>query len=290
MTTPPGTSAELLGYERHGSVALLTLNRPDKLNAINLAMQGALDRALTVAAADATVRAIVVNGAGRAFSAGFDLDMELGHGATPDASAVRRALENDFRLIMRFWDSPKVTLAAVHGYCLGGALELALACDLTLASEECLFGAPEVRFGSGIVAMLLPWLAGPKRAKYLLLSGEDRVSAAEALAAGMVNRVVPTGRVLEETLALAQRVAGNDLQAVTLTKQAINRSLDAAGMREALRQALEINITIETSETAESREFNAILARDGARAAIAWRSARAAAPAGAGSAPGREQS
>jgi enoyl-CoA hydratase len=112
----------------------------------------------------------------------------------------------------------------------------------------------------------------------LLLSGDDRVSAAEALAAGMVNRVVPSGRVLEETLALAQRVAGNDLQAVTLTKQAINRSLDAAGMRAALRQALEINITIETSETAESREFNAILARDGARAAIAWRSARAGAP------------
>ena len=147
MTTPPGTGAELLSCERHGSVALLTLNRPDKLNAINIAMQGALDRALTVAEADATVRAIVVNGAGRAFSAGFDLDMELGNSATPDASAVRRALENDFRLIMRFWDSPKVTLAAVHGYCLGGALELALACDLTIASEECLFGAPEVRFG-----------------------------------------------------------------------------------------------------------------------------------------------
>ena len=135
MTTPPGTGAELLSYERHGSVALLTLNRPDKLNAINVAMQGALDRALTQAETDATVRAIVVNGAGRAFSAGFDLDMELGNSATPDASAVRRALENDFRLIMRFWDSPKVTLAAVHGYCLGGALELALACDLTIASD-----------------------------------------------------------------------------------------------------------------------------------------------------------
>lgn len=283
MSTTPAVGAELLRYERQGSIALLTLNRPDKLNAINVAMLAALERALDQAEADAAVRAIVVNGAGRAFSAGFDLDMELAGGTTPDAAAVRHALENDFRVIMRFWDSPKVTLAAVHGYCLGGALELALACDLTFASEECRFGAPEVRFGSGIVALLLPWIAGPRRAKQWLLSGDDRVSSAEALAAGVVNRVVPTGRVLEETLAQAQRIASNDLQAVTLTKQAINRSLDAAGLRAALRQALDINITLETSESAEAREFNAILARDGARAAIAWRSARAGAP-------GKEQS
>ena len=78
-------------------------------------------------------------------------------------------------------------------------------------------------------------------------------------------------------LMIAQRIAANDLQAVALTKQAINRSLDAAGMREALRQALELNITIETNETAESREFNAILRREGAKAAIAWRGARAGA-------------
>ena len=118
------------------------------------------------------MRAIVLHGAGRAFSAGFDLDMEVDTSAgKPDPEAVRRALRNDFDIIMRFWDSPKPTLAAVHGYCLGSAMELALACDLTISSEECLFGAPEVRFGSGIVAMLAPWLAGPKRAKYLLLVG-----------------------------------------------------------------------------------------------------------------------
>ena len=133
-------------------------------------------------------------GAGRAFSAGFDLDMEVDTSAgAPDPAAVRRALRNDFDIIMRFWDSPKPTIAAVHGYCLGSAMELALACDLTVASEECFFGAPEVRFGSGIVAMLAPWLAGPKRAKYLLLSGDDQVSARDAHEMGLVNRVVPTG-------------------------------------------------------------------------------------------------
>ena len=265
----------LVRSERRGAIALLTLNRPDKLNAVNGEMIRELDRALDAAEADDAVRAIVLAGAGRAFSAGFDLDM--GVGESPDAGSVRRALENDFRIIMRFWDSPKVTIAAVHGYCLGSSMELALACDLTLAADDCRFGMPEVKFGSGIVTMLLPWLAGPKQARYLLLSADDRVTAAEVQAMGLVNRVMPAAALLDEALALANRIAANDANAVKLTKQAINRSLDAAGFRAALAQALDTDVKIETSETAESREFNAILRRDGARAAIAWRSARAAA-------------
>lgn len=261
--------------ERRGAVALLTLNRPDKLNAINVPVIEALDAALDAAEAEEAVRVIVIAGAGRAFSAGFDLDIGLGEGR-PDPADVRRALENDFRVIMRFWDSPKPTIAAVHGYCLGSAMELALACDLTIAAEDCRFGEPEVKFGSGIVALLLPWLAGPKAAKYLLLTGEDRVSAAEAQAMGLVNRVVPAADLLEEALALAGRIAANDRQAVRMTKQAINRSLDIGGMRQALLAALDIDVTIETNETAETREFNEILKRDGARAAIAWRAGRCA--------------
>lgn len=261
--------------ERRGAVALLTLNRPDKLNAINVPVIEALDAALDAAEVDDAVRAIVVAGAGRAFSAGFDLDMGVGEN-TPDPADVRRALENDFRIIMRFWDCPKPTLAAVHGYCLGSAMELALACDLTVAAEDCRFGEPEVKFGSGIVALLLPWLAGPKAAKYLLLTGEDRASAAEMRAMGLVNRVVPAASLLDEAIALAARIAANDAQAVRLTKQAINRSLDIGGMRQALLAALETDVVIETNETAESREFNAILKRDGAKVAIAWRAGRRA--------------
>jgi enoyl-CoA hydratase len=260
---------------RREAVALLTLNRPDKLNAINGPVIEALDAALDAAEADEAVRAIVVAGAGRAFSAGFDLDMGMGEGK-PDPADVRRALENDFRIILRFWDSPKPTIAAVHGYCLGSALELALACDLTVAAEDCRFGEPEVKFGSGIVALLLPWLAGPKAAKYLLLTGEDRATAAEMQAMGLVNRVVPAAALLDEAIALAKRVASNDAQAVRLTKQAINRSLDIGGMRQALLAALETDVVIETNETAESRAFTEILKKDGAKAAIAWRAGRRA--------------
>jgi enoyl-CoA hydratase len=267
--------AVMIQSEHRDGLAVLTLNRPDKLNAINRPMIEALDRALDAAEADDSVRVIIVVGAGRAFSAGFDLDMGVGDGR-PDPAEVRRALENDFRIIMRFWDCQKVTIAAAHGYCLGSAMELAVACDLTLASDDCRFGMPEVRFGSGIVTMLMPWLAGPKQARYLLLSGDDRVSAQEVRDMGLVNRVVPAAELFEEAFALGRRIAANDTLAVRLTKQAINRSLDLAGLREALAQALETDVKIETSETAESREFNAILKKEGAKAAVAWRSAQAA--------------
>ena len=268
-------SAALVQYERRGAIAVLTLNRPDKLNAINAAMIDELGRALDAAEADDGVRVIVVAGAGKAFSAGFDLDMETGAGA-PDPAAIRRALHNDLRIIMRFWDSPKVTLAAVHRYCLGSAMELAVACDLTLAADDCLFGAPEVRFGSGIVALLLPWLVGPKQAKRMLLTGDDRVSASDALGMGLVSSVVAADRLMDEALAVAQRIASNDPLAVKLTKQALNRSLDIGGLRAALAQALEIDVLIESTDSPEKREFEAVLKRDGAKAALAWRAARAA--------------
>jgi len=268
-------SAPLVQYERRGAIAVLTLNRPDKLNAINAAMIDELSRAIDTAEADEAVRVIVLAGAGKAFSAGFDLDMETGDGA-PDPAAIRRALHNDLRIIMRFWDSPKVTLAAVHRYCLGSAMELAVACDLTLAADDCLFGAPEVRFGSGIVALLLPWLVGPKQAKRMLLTGDDRVSASDALGMGLISGVVAADRLMDEALALAQRVASNDPLAVKLTKQALNRSLDIAGLRAALAQALEIDVLIESTDSPEKREFEAVLKRDGAKAALAWRAARAA--------------
>ena len=268
-------SASLVQYQRRGAIAILTLNRPDKLNAINAAMIDELGRALDAAETDDAVRVIVVAGAGKAFSAGFDLDMETGAGA-PDPAAIRRALHNDLRIIMRFWDSPKVTLAAVHRYCLGSAMELAVACDLTLAADDCLFGAPEVRFGSGIVALLLPWLVGPKQAKRMLLTGDDRVSASDALGMGLISGVVAADRLMDEALAVAQRIASNDPLAVKLTKQALNRSLDIAGLRAALAQALEIDVLIESTDSPEKREFEAVLKRDGAKAALAWRAARAA--------------
>ena len=96
---------------------------------------------------------------------------------------------------MRFWHCKKPTIAAVQGYCLAGGCELALACDITIAAEDAVFGEPELKFGAGIVVMILPWLVGPKRAKEIILTGADRIPAAEAARIGLVNRVVPPDQV-----------------------------------------------------------------------------------------------
>jgi len=267
-------SFEVIQYETDGSLALLSLNRPEKLNAINQKMVAELNRALDLAEADESVRAIVLDGQVRAFSAGFDLDLPDDGADEIDMGALRKELEDDFNIIMRFWESPKTTIAAVHGYCLGSAMEMAVACDITVAAEGCRFGAPEVRFGSGIVALLLPWFIGPKRAKELLLTGDDKVSAEQAREYGLVNRVVPVDNLQSVARDIAAQIARNDELAVRTTKQAINRSCDIAGMREALLQALELDIMVEATETDESREFNRILREEGTRAAIAWRDAR----------------
>ena len=149
---------ETLIYKRHGAVGVITLNRPEKLNAVTDLMIDELNAVLNHLEATDAVRVVMLHGSGRAFSAGFDLE---GGTASGDIAFKRKVLQKDFDIIMRFWDCPKPTIAAIHGHCLGGALEMALACDLTIADEGCRLGEPELKFGSGSVALLLPWITGP---------------------------------------------------------------------------------------------------------------------------------
>lgn len=241
-----------VSFREQGTVAVLSLDRPDKLNAINAGMIGELHDALDRAEASDTVRVILLRGEGRAFSAGFDMEVDAPPEADPEAF-WQEELQNDFNIIMRFWDSPKVTIAAVHGYCLGSAMEMALACDLTMASDDCRFGIPEVGFGSGIVAMLLPWLAPAKLAKEILLTADKHLPAARLEALGLVNRVVPADQLLDAAMALAEQVAGNDRNALRLTKQAINESYRIMGMPEALARSLELDVEIEAAATRAQR-------------------------------------
>ncbi len=262
----------LVTLDVSGSVAFITLNRPDKLNAVNGAMREELEQALDTAEADEHARAIVLRGEGRAFSAGFDLDAPAFDGGS--AAAVREELMRDFNLIMRFWDCRKPTVAAVHGYCLGSSMEISAVCDITVAAEGCRFGAPEVRYGSGIVCLVLPWIVGLKNAKELLLTGAD-IDANRALSIGLVNRVVPPDRLRSAAEEIAQEIAANDAEAVRLTREAINRGFETAGLRRALAQALEYDIRIETTETPESAGFRKVMEADGVKAALAWRAAQA---------------
>ena len=263
-----------LTVEIDDRIAVLTFNRPKVLNAFDGELVSETTAALASLAADDRVAAIVVRGAGRAFSAGFDLKAGAATAGQRGIAEWRAMLEADFDFIMGFWHCPKPTIAAVHGYCIGGAFELSLACDVTVAAQSTKFGAPEVKFGSGAVALLLPWVAGPKAAKELLLTGDDRLSADRALALGIVNHVTADGEEMAMALALARSMATAAPNAVRLTKLAINRSFDAMGLRAALASALELDIHIEAAGGAERAEFDRIRREQGLQAALAWRDAR----------------
>jgi enoyl-CoA hydratase len=265
---------ETVRFERRDDrIAVITLNRPERLNAISRRMIAEVTKALDVVEADPDLRVVVVHGAGRAFCSGFDLKDDAA--AQPSGVATwRRLLQQDFDFLIRFWDLSKPTIAAVHGYCLAGGCELAMACDITIAAENAVFGEPELRFGSVITALMMPWLIGPKRTKELLLTGQDRIPAAWAEKIGLINRTVPNADYLDEAMAVAVQIARVDPDAVAMTKQSINRTFETMGLREALRANLDIAVQIENLETPERKEFQEITRREGLKAAIAWRDAR----------------
>jgi enoyl-CoA hydratase len=260
-------------YETKGPIGILTLNRPDRLNAIDQEMVGEVFDLFDRIEADENVRAVVVTGAGRAFSAGFDLKAAFDR-PWGTVETVTYYLKRDLDFIMRFWNCPKPTIAAVKGYAIAGACELAIACDITVAAEGTRFGEPELRFGSGIIALIMPWLTGPKKAKEWILTGNDTIDAAEALEWGLVNHVVPEGKEMVKALQIARQIAVNDPVKVAMTKRAINRTYEIMGMREALETGLDTDIQIESLETPEGKEFKKISREQGLKAALAWRDDR----------------
>jgi enoyl-CoA hydratase len=262
-----------IAVEMIGPVARLTLNRPERANALNAIMLGEIGSALDEIERDAGLRALIVRGAGAAFSSGFDLNEQMER-SPKGVEQWRPILRHDFDTIMRFWHFPLPTIATVRGPCLAGACELALACDITIAADDAFFGEPELKFGAGIVAMLLPWIAGPKIAKEIILLGEDRIPAARAREIGMVNRVVSVGELEQAGLAIANHIAAIDPNLVKATKRAINQAFEAQNMLEALEEALAIDLAIEGAGSPDKIQFMELARRDGLKAALAWRDAR----------------
>jgi enoyl-CoA hydratase len=266
-------SRQYIKVEIEGPVASLIFNRPDVLNAFHNEAMGEIMVALRELGADERVRAILVRGEGRAFSAGFDMKASAGR----DMSTIDRVqaqMELQFDFIMSFWDCPKPTIALVHGFCMAGAFEVALGCDITIAAEGARFGEPEVRFGTGIVAMLLPWAVLPKHAKEMLLTGTDKMDAARAHAIGIVNHVVPQDRLIAFGRTMAMDIAAAAGPSVFFTKRAMNRTYEIMGMRDALKASLDIDIILNATPSAEKTEFQRIRKEVGLKAALAWRDAR----------------
>jgi enoyl-CoA hydratase len=245
----------------------LTLNRPSKLNAINIELRDALTAAIGDATADERVRVIAIAGAGRAFCAGYDLS----EAAPETAWDWRDVLARDVEATLAIWSCPKPVIAQVHGYVLAGGLELAMACDLIVAADDAQLGEPEIRFGSAPVTLLMPFLIGQKRTRELLMTG-DLIDATEAERIGLVNRVVPAEGLVAAVDALAEKLARVPPDVMAPTKLMLNRAMDAAGFAAAVGMGLDLQSFVNMSETA--REFDAIVRREGLKAALAWRDRR----------------
>jgi len=273
MSTDANEDGPVRLAEDLGPVRRLTLNRPASLNALSGELMNALDETFAAAADDDEVRVVILRGAGRAFCAGYDLKQDAQEG-TKDAAEWHRELDRDTRRLLRILELPKPVIASVHSYCLAGGTDLMLACDLAVASDDALFGYVDIRFGSGIVSMLLPWVVGVRAAKELILTGEDRVPAAEALRIGLVNRVVPRGELDDATMALADEIAKNEPFVVRTMKASINRMWQIAGLRAALDANTELDVMIETANLPARDEFRRITQEEGLKAAIAWRDSR----------------
>jgi long-chain acyl-CoA synthetase len=269
----PMNKYESIRVTRDGHVALLELHRTDRINALGKSMLLEINEAMDALEADPEVRAIVLCGAGRGFSSGFDLKEQMAR--NPQGATVwREILDLDFSTTMRFWDCAKPTVAAIHGPCMAGAFEMALACDISVCSRDAIFGEPELKFGAGIVTLLLPWMVGPKAAKDILLTGDDSVNAERALALGIVSRVVEPGEHLSTALRIARHIAVIDPDLVRDTKRALNRTYEIQGMRAALDTALDIDHAIESAGSPDKKRFMELAREQGLKAALAWRDAR----------------
>jgi enoyl-CoA hydratase/carnithine racemase len=218
---------EAVLFDRQETIGVLTLNRPEALNALTAAMLDRIGEVLAEVATGGEVRALILAAAGeKAFCVGADLkaraqEYETEDDVDPLAEAVRRVFGRLERL-------ERPVLAAVHGYCLGGGLELALTCDLRVAADSAQLGFPEAKVGSMPGAggtQRLTRLIGPSRAKELMFAAE-RIDAAEALRLGLVNRVVPAASLREETIAYAARIAEKAPLSLRKIKEAVNTALE----------------------------------------------------------------
>jgi enoyl-CoA hydratase len=211
---------ETVIYEKKDQVAVVTLNRPKVLNAMNKQLWLDLREAFLAARADDEVRVVILTGQGRAFSTGADLkdsrDRTLGQ-----YRDYLNHLQEMSRLILRF---EKPTIAAVNGYALGSGYELALACDLRIAAEGARFGSPEAKVSSSVTGgamRLLPLLVGPGKAKELLFTSET-IDGREALRIGLVNQVVADDRLMPAALEMARKIVPNSAFSIRLIKKGVD--------------------------------------------------------------------
>lgn len=235
-------SYETVIYEKvEDKICRLTLNRPEKLNALSQKLLGELESVMDEFERDADASVLIIRGAGRAFCAGYDLQGTQQPGSGFTVTNDRIGLHRTIQRWQRLWSLSKPTIAQVHGYCLAGATELIGHCDIVFASEDALFGHPAGR-SLGILPTLSMWpvLMGPRKTKEYFFTG-DLMSAQEALDWHLINRVFSSDQLESETLAYARRVAMVPAELLMLHKAAVNRYLDIIGIRAAEQSSADLD-------------------------------------------------
>jgi enoyl-CoA hydratase/carnithine racemase len=264
----------LVLYDTDHKVGFVTLNRPEKLNALSMDLRRELAAALTRADEDTATSVVVLRGAGRSFCSGYDLG---GGGSNEawrnDALKFHQRLSASLALELMPWYMRKPVIASVQGHALGAGCELAMFCDITIAADDAKFGEPETRHSQAGPGFVMPWIIGFKKARELLYLG-DMIDAKTALDLGMVNRVVPRDDLAAATLKFARRMALVAPEALAATKLAINRGADAAGFRNAMQAGIDVVAPLYAATTEVGAEFRERARKDGLPAALKWRKAQ----------------
>ena len=267
---------EVIIYEVERGRARITLNRPEKLNALSIQLQEELNHALWEADNDNRVHTVILRGAGRAFSAGYDLtprpiaerdpDDHTRDGRSFDDDAWR--MEQGQRLRMAIFDMHKPVIAQIHGYCVAGGTDVALLCDMIIAADDTLIGFPPARAQGALPNNMWLYNVGPQWAKRLMLSG-DFVTGADAAKIGLVLKAVPLDLLEQEVEGLADRLAMIDTELLSANKRIINIGLEIMGARTLQRIATENDARAHLAPSVA--EFGARSREHGLKAALQWR-------------------
>jgi len=263
---------ENLLYAVDDRVATITLNRPERMNALSLKLIDEIMEAVRQADRDPEVRVIIVTGAGgKAFSSGYDIKESA---QQPKRGLVewRARMQHDIAFTYTVWDCTKPVIAVIDGFCLAGALEFAMCCDIRYCSDDARFGAVEARFSNGIATMIMPWLIG-QRCRALLYTG-DIFDASEAYRLGLVDKVFPKANLEAETTKIARRMSRVSGNCLKWNKRAINQTFETMGLRSAIQYGSEASAIMDATGSPEADTFETIRRNEGLPAALKWRAAQ----------------
>jgi enoyl-CoA hydratase/carnithine racemase len=250
-------SYQNLLYSVDDRVATITLNRPERHNALSTALVDEIMAAMTQADRDPEVRIVILAGAGgKAFSSGYDIK----------ESAEK---PKDIQFTYSVWDCSKPVIAMIDGFCLAGALELAMCCDMRYCSDGSTFAALEARFSNGIATLIMPWLIG-QRSRALIYSG-DTITAAEAFRLGLVDKTFPKSTMQAEVTKIAKRMSRVSLECLQMNKKALNNSFETMGLRQAIAYGAEVCALMDSIGSPEASQFDSIRREQGMAAALKWR-------------------